>query len=84
MGLKEDLDAVADHELISVLLQMMEDTGADFTLTFRQLGDVAMKNLKNPDVLGQHWSLQRLAGHAKYNTFIDAYENRLKKERGKV
>ncbi|PSN50911.1 UPF0061 protein [Blattella germanica] len=82
LGLKEDLDAVADHELISVLLQMMEDTGADFTLTFRQLGDVAMKNLKNPDVLGQHWSLQRLAGHAKYNTFIDAYENRLKKERG--
>uniref|UniRef100_A0A8D0HCT2 Selenoprotein O n=1 Tax=Sphenodon punctatus TaxID=8508 RepID=A0A8D0HCT2_SPHPU len=41
LGMNED-----DNYLISFLLRLMEDTKADFTMTFRQLGEITQKQLK--------------------------------------
>lgn len=45
IGLKEE--RWGDEQLIEKLLDMMQQTGADFTATFRQLGEVSdgVKNM---------------------------------------
>jgi uncharacterized protein YdiU (UPF0061 family) len=72
----------ADNQLLTLLLQMMEETGADFTMTFRQLGEISLTDLKNPETLENYWSLKRLSGHKSYTAFVEAYLKRLQEERG--
>ncbi|XP_069683741.1 protein adenylyltransferase SelO-like isoform X2 [Periplaneta americana] len=76
LGLRTDVNEI-DNQLLTMLLQMMEETGADFTQTFRQLGDIPMADLRNPDEVKKHWSLQRLSNNKYFLTFVDAYEKRL-------
>jgi uncharacterized protein YdiU (UPF0061 family) len=72
----------ADSQLVTLLLQMMEETTADFTLTFRQLGEISLTDLENPEALNNYWSLKMLSGHKSYPAFIEAYLKRLQEEKG--
>lgn len=83
LGFKSDLDASLDNQLIIQLLNMMEQTGADFTMTFRELGDNTLSDLKNPKILTKNgWSLPKLATHRNYEEFIKTYGTYLEQEKG--
>jgi uncharacterized protein YdiU (UPF0061 family) len=81
LGLHEDKDD-ADNQLLTLLLQLMEETGADFTMTFRQLGEISLADISNPQILNKYWSLKRLSSHEQYSAFIEAYLKRLEEEKG--
>jgi uncharacterized protein YdiU (UPF0061 family) len=81
LGLLQDVDD-ADNQLVTLLLQMMEETGADFTMTFRQLGEISLTDLGNREAPNSYWSLKRLSGHESYPAFIEAYLKRLQEEKG--
>ena len=81
LGLHEDMDDV-DHHLITLLLQIMEESGADFTQTFRQLGEISLTDLRNPEALNNYWSLKKLSSHVNYPAFTEAYLTRIEAEKG--
>jgi uncharacterized protein YdiU (UPF0061 family) len=81
LGLHEDMDD-ADQQLITLLLHLMEETGADFTQTFRQLGEISVADLSNPEALNKYWSLKKLSNHADYSAFTEAYLTRITVEKG--
>jgi len=81
LGLHEDIDD-ADHHLITLLLQIMEESGADFTQTFRQLGEISLTDLRNPEALNNYWSLKKLSSHVDYPAFTEAYLTRIEAEKG--
>lgn len=81
LGFLQDIDA-ADNRLITLLLQMMEETRADFTMTFRQLGEISLTDLGNPQALKSYWSLKKLSSHDNYPAFVEAYLKRLQVEKG--
>ena len=72
----------ADHHLITLLLQIMEESGADFTQTFRQLGEISLTDLRNPEALNNYWSLKKLSSHVGYPAFTEAYLTRIEAEKG--
>ncbi|KDR11508.1 uncharacterized protein LOC110837010 [Zootermopsis nevadensis] len=80
LGFLQDIDA-ADNRLIKLLLQMMEETRADFTMTFRQLGEISLTDLGNPQALKSYWSLKKLSSHDNYPAFVEAYLKRLQVEK---
>ncbi|KAJ9576211.1 hypothetical protein L9F63_006944 [Diploptera punctata] len=83
LGLKQEINFTTDDLLIMQLLQMMEQTEADFTMTFRELGDIPLESLKNVETLRKHgWSLPKLASHRNYVEFIEMYQKRLEQEKG--
>lgn len=45
IGLKEE--RWGDEQLVEKLLDMMQQTGADFTASFRQLAEVIVQSLKS-------------------------------------
>ena len=65
-----------DEYLIALLLKMMEDTKADFTMTFRQLGDA---NILDPDYIVPEslWALKRLEKSSHYEKWVILYRKRL-------
>ncbi|KAG8233427.1 hypothetical protein J437_LFUL013421 [Ladona fulva] len=78
--LLEDDDASSQDELVETLLNMMEETQSDFTMTFRQLGEEDLNNLY-PEKLPDHlWALKKLSEHRNYQSFLDAYRERLMSE----
>jgi uncharacterized protein YdiU (UPF0061 family) len=81
LGLHEDMDD-ADHHLITLLLRLMEETGADFTQTFRQLGEISLTDLTNPEALNKYWSLKKLSSHVDYPAFTEVYLTRITAEKG--
>lgn len=81
LGLHEDKDD-ADYQLLTLLLQLMEETGADFTMTFRQLGEISLADIRNPQILNEYWSLKRLSSHEQYPAFTEAYLKRNGEEKG--
>lgn len=82
MGLREYFDT--DNELLMLLLQIMEETGADFTMTFRQLAELDIENMSDLLSLEGLWSLERLATHSSYEPFVEAYKRRAKQEYGRI
>ena len=70
-----------DEQLVAVLLKIMEDTKADFTMTFRELSEIDVKVLvlfakhgKYPD---RFWTLNKLADHEWYKDWCQIYVKRL-------
>ncbi|KAL4718391.1 hypothetical protein ACJJTC_011803 [Scirpophaga incertulas] len=61
IGLKED--RWGDEQLVEKLLDMMQQTGADFTATFRQLAELEPKEMASEAKLVEKWSLKRLSSH---------------------
>jgi uncharacterized protein YdiU (UPF0061 family) len=72
----------ADHHLIKLLLQIMEESVADFTQTFRQLGEIPLTDLRNPEALNTYLSLMKLSSHVDYPAFTEAYLTRTEAEKG--
>jgi hypothetical protein len=60
----------------------MEETGADFTMTFRQLGEISLADISNPQILNKYWSLKKLSSHEQYSAFTEAYLKRIEEEKG--
>lgn len=84
---KAKLDLLGEEEeedeyLIGFLLKLMEDTGADFTMTFRQLSEASMQQLHNMSNLQVMWALQNLASHKMYPEWVSMYLHRLKRQGG--
>ncbi|XP_047121431.1 protein adenylyltransferase SelO-like [Schistocerca piceifrons] len=80
LGLQQPEDS--DDELITLLLQIMAETRADFTMTFRQFGEIDLTDITDKSKLDTLWSLEKLSGHRLFEDFIELYRNRVKKEKG--
>ncbi|CAK1590002.1 unnamed protein product [Parnassius mnemosyne] len=78
IGLKEE--RWGDEQLVEKLLDMMQQTGADFTLTFRQLSELEPSEMVSEIKLAEKWSLKRLSSHASWGCWLDQYRERLDKE----
>ncbi|KAJ8279246.1 hypothetical protein COCON_G00063120 [Conger conger] len=68
-----------DDYLIAYLLRLMEDTGADFTMTFRHLSELPSRGLLEPSVSQGMWALRDLATHELFANWVSMYLLRLKR-----
>ncbi|XP_068623598.1 protein adenylyltransferase SelO-like [Battus philenor] len=78
IGLKEE--RWGDEQLVEKLLDMMQQTGADFTSTFRQLSELEPCEMVSEAKLDEKWSLKRLSSHSSWGCWLDQYRERLDKE----
>ncbi|XP_077977550.1 protein nucleotidyltransferase YdiU-like [Glandiceps talaboti] len=69
--------AEEDEYIIGLLLKMMEDTAADFTMTFRQVGELTLQQLQNNDIPNRLWSLSGLQEHPQWSEWLDIYCKRI-------
>lgn len=60
-------------KIINLLLKMMKDTRADYTMAFRQLGDWPHDMIKDIEVPKELWSLTILAKHKKFEAWVQKY-----------
>ncbi|XP_025061930.1 uncharacterized protein LOC102383456 isoform X3 [Alligator sinensis] len=70
-----------DYYLIAFLLRLMEDTKADFTMTFRQLSEITQDQLKELHIPKEYWALQDLAKHKFFSDWVTMYLLRLRRSR---
>lgn len=61
--------------LIQLLLDIMQQRRADFTQTFRQLGDIHLDNIELSE---EHWALHSVSNHGRFSEFIGVYQASLK------
>ncbi|KAG7303241.1 hypothetical protein JYU34_011708 [Plutella xylostella] len=79
LGLNNQIEG--DTELVDSLLQLMQDTSADFTMTFRQLGELESAELQDTARLNEKWSLKKLATSGdKWAAWVKRYQDRINKE----
>ncbi|XP_075602518.1 protein nucleotidyltransferase YdiU isoform X5 [Balearica regulorum gibbericeps] len=71
-----------DNYLIAFLLKLMEDTKADFTMTFRQLSEITADQLKELHIPEEFWALQDLGKHKLFSKWIAMYLLRLNHNEG--
>ncbi|XP_002733947.1 protein nucleotidyltransferase YdiU-like [Saccoglossus kowalevskii] len=69
-----------DEYIIGLLLKMMEDTRTDFTMTFRQLGNLTFQHIQNNNVSDALWALKTLQLHEKWNNWLQLYYARITSE----
>nr|XP_057916601.1 protein adenylyltransferase SelO-like [Doryrhamphus excisus]XP_057916602.1 protein adenylyltransferase SelO-like [Doryrhamphus excisus] len=69
-------DDVEDDHIIALLLQVMEDTQADFPLTFRQLSEASAPQLHDRNFT-QAWALEDLSSHGLFADWLSMYLQRL-------
>ncbi|KAM4026700.1 protein adenylyltransferase SelO-like isoform 2-T3 [Anomaloglossus baeobatrachus] len=73
MGAKEE-----DLTLIVTFLTMMEDTQADFTMSFRHLSEITDYHLRNNTIPEEFWALHEVSQHIDFAGWVTAYLHRLK------
>ncbi|XDV46956.1 hypothetical protein PO909_016749 [Leuciscus waleckii] len=66
-----------DSYVIAFLLKLMEDTGADFTMTFRQLSEVTLSRLQKGSFAPSLWALSDLSSHKHFRDWVQLYLQRL-------
>ncbi|XP_075275682.1 protein nucleotidyltransferase YdiU isoform X3 [Opisthocomus hoazin] len=71
-----------DNYLIAFLLKLMEDTKADFTMTFRQLSEITEDQLKELHIPEEFWALQDLGKHKLFSEWVTMYRLRLNRNKG--
>ncbi|XP_077772427.1 protein nucleotidyltransferase YdiU-like [Podarcis muralis] len=71
-----------DNYLIAFLLKLMEDTKADFTMTFRELSEISEDQLKSTSIPKEFWALQDVAKHKLFSSWVVLYLLRLKRNPG--
>uniref|UniRef100_T1HB56 Selenoprotein O n=3 Tax=Rhodnius TaxID=13248 RepID=T1HB56_RHOPR len=59
-------------ELVKLLITIFEETKADFVMTFRDLSETPLSDLKSPSK--NLWGLSSFAKHEQYFDFIELYE----------
>ncbi|XP_071480901.1 protein adenylyltransferase SelO-like [Diadema antillarum] len=73
-----------DEYMVAALLKMMEDTKADFTMTFRQLGEVSVVTEDTCSVeegeFSEHWALATLSTHEMFSEWWCMYAERLQQD----
>ncbi|XP_005109894.2 protein adenylyltransferase SelO [Aplysia californica] len=69
-----------DENLIATFLKILEDTGADFTMSFRELGEISFMNLTKGEISKSFWALRVISQHEWFQHFINLYNIRLKSE----
>lgn len=67
-----------DDDLIAFLLQLMEETEADFTMTFRQLSEITHSQLQELSIPQQFWALKMISKHKLFPVWVSQYLLRLK------
>ncbi|XP_056375325.1 protein adenylyltransferase SelO-like [Hyla sarda] len=67
-----------DLMLIVSFLNMMEDTKADFTMSFRQLSEITDKELRSPAIPEEFWALHDISQHKDFPAWVTAYLQRIK------
>ncbi|XP_076146886.1 protein nucleotidyltransferase YdiU-like isoform X1 [Alosa pseudoharengus] len=68
-----------DGYLIAFLLKIMEDTGADFSMTFRHLSEVSAQQLHSRSIPEAMWALQDLSDHEYFSEWVNIYLPRLQR-----
>ncbi|CAC5386865.1 Protein adenylyltransferase SelO, mitochondrial,Protein adenylyltransferase SelO-1, mitochondrial,Protein adenylyltransferase SelO [Mytilus coruscus] len=77
LGLTFDNNNIEDDEqLIALLLKMMSDTKSDFTMTFRQLGELPIDKMNDYGITRFYWALKKLSKHKWYTEWISMYKER--------
>ncbi|CAL8294045.1 unnamed protein product [Lota lota] len=71
-----------DGNLIAFLLKMMEDTGSDFTMTFRQLSEASVQQLHRGGFTQETWALHDLSSHKQFSDWSRMYLLRLGRQEG--
>ncbi|XP_041378651.1 protein adenylyltransferase SelO, mitochondrial-like [Gigantopelta aegis] len=66
-----------DEELIALFLKMMQDTASDFSITFRQLGEICFKTLRNLVFNNHLWALKTLTTHEWFPRWVKLYSKRV-------
>ena len=69
-----------DVDFVRQLLYMMEMTRSDFTMTFRDLGDWTLIDMKAMFIPNKLWSLQKLKRHKDFKKWIKVYIKKLERE----
>ncbi|XP_060571213.1 protein adenylyltransferase SelO-like [Ruditapes philippinarum] len=73
-----------DEQFIAILLKIMEDTKADFTMTFRELSEISLETLsdliKQDNIPEKWWALNVLSNHDWFSKWLKIYINKLKEE----
>ncbi|XP_063005577.1 protein adenylyltransferase SelO-like isoform X1 [Melospiza melodia melodia] len=72
----------SDNYLIAFLLKIMEDTKADFTMTFRELSEITADQLKKLHIPEEFWALQDLGKHKLFSEWVTMYLLRLNSNNG--
>ncbi|XP_066441752.1 protein adenylyltransferase SelO-like isoform X2 [Eleutherodactylus coqui] len=67
-----------DLTLIVSFLSMMEDTRADFTMSFRQLSEITEYHLRNLSITEDCWALHDISQHLDFPAWVAMYLQRLK------
>ena len=68
------------QRFIQFILQVMQEVEADFTMTFRQLGELSLMQNADPMVIpGSLWALQQLKSHRMFPHWLKLYRQRLQK-----
>ncbi|XP_072010963.1 protein adenylyltransferase SelO-like [Engystomops pustulosus] len=67
-----------DWTLIVSFLNMMEDTKADFTMSFRQLSEITDCQLQSLTIPQEYWALYDISQHSDFPAWVTAYLQRLK------
>ncbi|XP_069815205.1 protein adenylyltransferase SelO-like isoform X2 [Dendropsophus ebraccatus] len=68
-----------DLMLIVSFLNMMEDTKADFTMSFRQLSEITDHQLKSPSIPEELWALHEIGRRKDFPAWVTAYLQRLRR-----
>ncbi|XP_059517161.1 protein adenylyltransferase SelO-like isoform X2 [Myotis daubentonii] len=66
-----------DDDLIAFLLHLMENTEADFTMTFRQLSEITQSQLQELNIPQQFWALKMISKHELFPAWVSQYLLRL-------
>ena len=77
LGLPASAEA---EQLARRLLDLMEKTGADFTMTFRQLGDTPLSQLRDGELSEDAWALKMVTSARGWKEWLADYATRLETE----
>ncbi|KAM3929133.1 protein adenylyltransferase SelO-like [Leptodactylus fuscus] len=66
-----------DLTLIVTFLNMMEDTRADFTMSFRHLSEITERQIKDLTIPEDYWELHDISQHKDFPAWVPAYLQRL-------
>lgn len=70
-------NSTANTQLVHLIVQMMQDTSSDFTMTFRQLAFVKFDEMLDPKVLDKHWALKVFSRHPRFKEFLHTYKQNM-------
>ncbi|KAM9308115.1 protein adenylyltransferase SelO-like [Gastrophryne carolinensis] len=68
-----------DLSLIATFLNMMVDTDAYFTMSFRDISEISLKQLTSLSIPQEFWALREVSQHKDFPSWVSAYVQRLQR-----